>query len=396
MQGHLEKSLSQKLLQELGCCVLIPTYNNEKTLKRVVDGALEWSNDVIVVCDGATDSSLSILQGYKGSIQLISYTPNQGKGNALQVGFKKAVELGFDYAITIDSDGQHYPEDIPNFINKLKEIPGSLIVGSRNMDQDTVPGKSNFGHKFSNFWFRFETGINLPDTQSGYRLYPVKKLAQLNFYTKKFEFEIEVMVKAAWNDIPVTSVPIKVLYNPEERVTHFRPFKDFTRISILNTYLVTLALLYYKPRNIIRTFKKKSLKDFFFENILKSQDSITKKTFSVILGIFIGCSPVWGFQTALVIALAIVFRLNKTIAFLASNVSMPPLIPFIVLAGIKCGEIVTGQRVSFDFSNGINWEMFQDHILLFVVGSFIFATLFSIVGGLVTFLALSSYKSMRK
>jgi len=256
---QLEKPDCKSALKELSCCVLVPTYNNAKTLNRVINGVLEYSNDVIVVCDGATDNSLSILKAYGNKITLVDYLPNKGKGNALKVGFNKAVELGFEYAISIDSDGQHYPEDIPHFVEKIKEEPGALIVGSRNMNQENVPGKSSFGNKFSNFWFRLETGINLPDTQSGFRLYPVKKLSKIRFYTEKFEFEIEVMVKAAWADIVVTSVPIKVLYNPEERVSHFRPFKDFTRISILNTYLVTLTLLYYKPRAIIRKLKKKAL-----------------------------------------------------------------------------------------------------------------------------------------
>lgn len=392
----MEKAECKTALKELGCCVLVPTYNNEKTLNRVIDGVLEYAHDVLVVCDGATDNSLSILKAYHDKITLIHYLPNKGKGNALKVGFKKAVELGFEYAISIDSDGQHYPEDIPNFIEKIQEEPGALIVGSRNMNQEHVPGKSSFGNKFSNFWFRLETGINLPDTQSGYRLYPVKKLSKIKFYTEKFEFEIEVMVKAAWADIPVTSVPIQVLYNPEERVSHFRPFKDFTRISFLNTYLVTLTLLYYKPRDIIRKFKKKSLKQFVKETLLASGDSIPKKTFSVMLGLFIGCSPLWGVQTGLVIGLALLLKLNKALAFLTSNISIPPLLPFIVLGGIKCGELVTGQHISLDFSDGIKWEMFSDNLLVFLIGSFIFATLVSIAGGIITYLTLKSYQNLRK
>ena len=392
----MEKPDCKSALKELGCCVLVPTYNNEKTLNRVIDGVLEYANDIIVVCDGATDYSLSILKAYGNKIELIEYLPNKGKGNALKVGFKKAVELGFEYAISIDSDGQHYPEDIARFIEKIREQPGVLIVGSRNMNQENVPGKSSFGNKFSNFWFRLETGINLPDTQSGFRLYPVQKLSKIRFYTEKFEFEIEVMVKAAWADIVVTSVPVQVLYNPEERVSHFRPFKDFTRISILNTYLVTLTLLYYKPRDIIRKLKKKSLKQFIKETLFASGDSILKKTFSVMLGIFVGCSPLWGFQTGIVIGLALLLKLNRTLAFLTSNISVPPLLPFIVLGSIEFGELVTGQHVSLDFTDGINWEMFKENLIVFIVGSFIFAALVSLLGGMITYLTLRSYQNTRK
>jgi len=137
-----------------------------------------------------------------------------------------------------------------------------LLIGNRNMGQDGIPKKSSFGNNFSNFWFWFETGIKLDDTQSGYRLYPLKYIPK-NYFTKKFEFEIEVIVRTAWKGIPVKNVPIKILYDPNERVSHFRPFKDFTRISILNTILVVITLFYIKPRDFFRSFKKKVLKNSF-------------------------------------------------------------------------------------------------------------------------------------
>ena len=128
------------------------------------------------------------------------------------------------------------------------------------MEQASVPGKSSFGNKFSNFWFWVETGLKMSDTQSGYRLYPVKLLETTKFLTRKFEFEIEVLVTSAWRGIEITEVPVRVFYaEKESRVSHFRPFKDFTRISILNTVLVTIALLYIKPRDFIRGLKKKTL-----------------------------------------------------------------------------------------------------------------------------------------
>jgi glycosyltransferase involved in cell wall biosynthesis len=101
---------------------------------------------------------------------VITLPENQGKGNGLKTGFRKAKELGYDYAITIDSDGQHYPDDIPVFVEALlQEKEDVLLIGNRNMSQDGIPKKSSFGNRFSNFWFWFETGIKLEDTQSGYR-----------------------------------------------------------------------------------------------------------------------------------------------------------------------------------------------------------------------------------
>jgi hypothetical protein len=142
----------------------------------------------------------------------------------------------------------------------MEDHPKAIIIGARNMDQASVPGKSSFGHKFSNFWFHVETGLKMSDTQSGYRLYPVKLMNNTNFITRKFEFEIEVLVMSSWRGIEITEVPVRVFYEAKEsRVTHFRPFKDFTRISILNTFLVTAALLYIKPRDFLRGIKKKTL-----------------------------------------------------------------------------------------------------------------------------------------
>ena len=236
-------------------CVIIPTYNNGKTLKRVIEGVLQYTNHIIVVNDGSTDSTLHILSQYN-QIQQIHLPKNKGKGNALRTGFNAAKVEGHDYAITIDSDGQHFPDDIPVFLEAIKENSSVLLIGSRNMMQEGVPKKSSFGNKFSNFWFWFETGNKLEDTQSGYRAYPLNKIPS-KYYTNKFEFEIEVIVRAAWKGTTVKNVPVKVLYDSNERVSHFRPFKDFTRISILNTVLVLISLLYIKPRDFIRSFKKK-------------------------------------------------------------------------------------------------------------------------------------------
>jgi glycosyltransferase involved in cell wall biosynthesis len=376
----------QNAISEKKICVLIPTYNNEKTLKRVIDGVLEYTKKIIVVNDGSTDSTPQILQNYP-DIEVISLPENKGKGNGLKAGFKKAKKAGFDYAITIDSDGQHYPDDIPVFVEALlQENEDVLLIGNRNMSQDGIPKKSSFGNRFSNFWFWFETGIKLEDTQSGYRLYPLHRIPK-KYFTPKFEFEIEIIVRTAWRHVPVKNVPIKVLYDPAERVSHFRPFKDFTRISILNTILVTITLLYIIPRNFINNFKKKSFKRFIKEDVLESDGTNRTKAFSVALGIFIGFSPFWGFQTLLVISLSVLFKLNKVLAFVASNVSLPPFIPFVIAASLFLGApFVSGD--SNVFSQELNFDLVKNNLLQYVIGSMILASSASLISGIVTFLFL--------
>lgn len=371
-------------MQQHGICVIIPTYNNPKTLSRVIEGVLCFTTDIIIVNDGSTDNTRAILKSYS-DLHQIHFPTNCGKGYALRQGFKKALELGFSYAITIDSDGQHFPEDIPVFVeSQLQAQNDTLWIGSRNMNQESVPKKSSFGNKFSNFWFWFETGISLTDTQSGYRMYPIKAMPK-RYITRKFEFEIEVIVRTAWKHIPVRNIPINVLYDPAERVSHFRPFKDFTRISILNTVLVLIALLYIFPRNLIGQFKKKSFSKFLREDILGSDDSNEKKALSIALGSFIGIAPLWGLQSFLSIFLAAVFRLNKVLSFAFSNVSIPPMIPFIIYGSLQVGGIFYASKTVFDFGQ-ISMEMLSNHLLQYVIGSFILATIVATVLGFASYI----------
>tara|TARA_R110002049_G_scaffold68305_2_gene177082 strand:- start:4723 stop:5892 length:1170 start_codon:yes stop_codon:yes gene_type:complete len=379
-------------MDQLKCCVVIPTYNNHKTLKKVIEGVLQYTNDIIVVNDGSTDSTSHILTNFP-QIHTIPLPHNKGKGYALRKGFKLALELGFHFAITIDSDGQHFPDDIPNIIDSLNNETSKnvLYIGARNMGQKDVPKKSSFGNKFSNFWFWVETGIKLQDTQSGYRLYPIKALKDITFFTRKFEFEIEVIVKAAWNGIQVKNIPVKVTYDVSERVSHFRPFIDFSRISLLNTYLVILTFLYIFPRDIIQKIKKKGIKRFFYEDFLGSNDSHEKKALSIALGVFIGLSPLWGFQTLIVIFLAVLFKLNKTIAFAFSNVSFPPFIPFVLFISLKIGYWVLGIDFDFTFEEaGENFEVIK-HLESYIIGSLTLSFFGALITGFCGYIILNIF-----
>ena len=249
-----------KTMRRLKICVLIPTYNNAGTLRRVISEVLNFASDIIVVNDGSTDATKSILNDLKDSIAIVSYERNQGKGFALKTGFRKALELGYEYAITIDSDGQHYAEDLPKFVRTIGENYGSLIVGERDLSNVDINGKSSFANKFSNFWFCVQTGRRLKDTQTGYRAYPLKRLHGLSLLTSRYEAELELLVFAAWNGVEIISIPIRVYYPPQsERVSHFKPALDFTRISILNTILCGGAIIYGLPARIWTAFSQKRL-----------------------------------------------------------------------------------------------------------------------------------------
>ena len=252
-------------MRQMKVCTVMPTYNNGGTLRDVVVRVLNYCADVIVVNDGCTDDSAEILASLGDHITVVDYGRNRGKGYALKQGFKKAKAMGFDYALTIDSDGQHFPEDIPLFIEALLTAghdpltrmgnSNALIVGSRNLKQDNMPGKNTFANKFSNFWFRIQTGIDLPDTQTGYRLYPLKNMPCLALLTYRYEAELELLVFSAWRGTDLVPIKVNVCY-PEDRVTHFRPFWDFFRISVLNTVLCVVALVYGWPSRLLRKARR--------------------------------------------------------------------------------------------------------------------------------------------
>ena len=391
----MQPTLSQQeLLNSTNICVIVPTYNNHKTLKKVLDSILDFTSKIIIVNDGSTDTTNEILK-QNSELTQIQHPRNIGKGRALRNGFRKAIEMNFEYAITIDSDGQHFAADIPNFIAAIQNEPNSLLIGSRNMTQENVPKKSSFGNKFSNFWFKFETGIALEDTQSGFRLYPLKLIPK-QFYPNKFEFEIEVIVRSAWKGIVVKNIPIQILYDPAERVSHFRPFKDFTRISILNTVLVLNALLYIKPRDFFRRAKKKGFKKFFLEDILESGDSNFKKSAAIALGVFIGISPFWGFQTVLLLFFATIFKLNKVIAYMASNVSFPPFIPFVIYGSLKMGSFFVSTDAPLILDSSLTLDDIQKNATQYIVGSLTLASVLALSSGLLSYMLLSVFSSKKK
>ncbi|MGO3155002.1 MAG: DUF2062 domain-containing protein [Mesonia sp.] len=375
--------------------VIIPTYNNELTLTKVIDDVLSFTSNVIIVNDGSTDRTAALLKEYEFLTQ-INLPRNKGKGFALRQAFLKAEELGYHYGISIDSDGQHFADDLPVFLDALENEPEKemLLIGARTMTGPDIPSKSSFGNKFSNFWFWIETGIKLTDTQCGYRLYPIQQMNQMYLFTNKFEFEIEAIVKAAWRDIEVKNVPVKVFYDPHERVSHFRPFQDFTRISILNTFLLAASLVYFLPKRgyrELRNTNSRKLSKIWREKVLKVNESPQKKALAIALGVFIGIAPLWGFHTLLVLFIAQITKLNKALAFLASNVSLPPFIPFIIYLSYQVGGFILGNELDtgleiFEVDNALDMV---NGMKQYVIGAFVFATASSLLVGIVFYFIFS-------
>ncbi|MBS1667719.1 MAG: DUF2062 domain-containing protein [Bacteroidetes bacterium] len=378
-------------------CVIIPTYNNEETLGKVIRDVANYTDDIIVVNDGSTDNTKNIIQTFP-FVQCLNHDKNSGKGKAIRNGFQFALSKGYEFAITIDSDGQHFAKDLPKFIEALENNQNAIIIGERDLNQASVPGKSSFGNKFSNFWFKVETGITVEDTQSGFRLYPLLPLKDIQFRTVKYEFEIEVLVRAAWRGVNIKPVPVSVYYPPkEERISHFRPFKDTVRISILNSLLVLITFFYIRPRNFFRLISDKEKgRAYVSKYLLQSSQPNHIKAISVGFGVFMGIVPIWGFQLIVAISLSILFRLNKALVILAAHISFAPLIPLIIFLSYRTGALWMAERATpIRFSWHISLSEIKRNAEQYLVGSVLLAVIAGVFSGLITLLLLKLFKDKK-
>ena len=239
----VKKNNNSGIRAKAAFAIVIPVYNHGPMIEAVINEALKLNLPVIVVDDGSTDSSGDRIESIDG-IQFLRHRENRGKGAAIMTGFDRAAEIA-NWAITIDADGQHHPQDALNLIGAIPENSRPLVVGMRQgMDGRDVPRTSRFGRKFSNFWIRVSGGPALTDSQSGFRIYPLPESMNLDIKARRFQFEVEILVRAAWADIPVIEVPVRVSYAKGSlRISHFRPVVDFMRNTRTFYQLITRRLL---------------------------------------------------------------------------------------------------------------------------------------------------------
>ncbi|WP_035274028.1 glycosyltransferase family 2 protein [Desulfogranum japonicum] len=220
--------------------IIIPVYNHESRVSSVVEQSLATGLPIIVVDDGSTDSTRKRLHAFD-TIQVLHHANNHGKGAALLTGFRAAAEKGFSWAITLDGDGQHLPSDALNLLNSVHDNERCIVLGRRlGMNQDgNVPWTSRFGRGFSNFWVWVSGGPRVSDSQSGFRIYPLPEILQLHVKARRYQYEVEVLVKAKRNGIPTREADVHVVYQPPGvRISHFRPWVDFMRNSATFSRLI--------------------------------------------------------------------------------------------------------------------------------------------------------------
>lgn len=371
--------------------VVIPLYNHAETVRDVVERTLRIHDQVLVVDDGSSDAGATVLAGL--DVRIIRKPQNRGKGEALRTAFVEAEKLGFSHVVTLDADGQHFPEDLPLFFAAIEADPVGIVVGKRDFEQASIPGSSRFGRKFSNFWLRVQTGKTLGDTQSGFRAYPVKIVLGLPLYEKHYSFEIEVLVRAAWAGVQLHDVDIQVFYpSAQERVSHFRSFMDNFRLTLLNTKLTFRSVAPWPHRKLIEGDKVetkvtimhplKSLRALLTENATPGQLAVAGA-----VGIFMGALPIMAAHTIAILLVAGFFRLNKVAAVGASQLCMPPLVPGIC---IEVGYFMRNGQFLTEISIETLGYQALDRLYEWFLGSLLFGPVLAAVVGLIIYLVAST------
>ncbi len=362
--------------------LVIPVFNHGKTLREVTEKAISTGYPVLVVDDGSDDGGAALLSEL--DCQVVRLPVNRGKGAAILKGAEVAVSRGFDAIVTIDADGQHNPLEAKTLIEAMVGQPWpAIIIGAREMIQDTVPGSSHFGKVFSNFWVQLECGAELPDTQSGMRIYPVDVLLALNLRRQRYDFEIEAIVKAAWAGVPIRSVSVSVHYpSKKERVSHFHAFLDNWRLTLLHTTLVFRRLLPIPHLRLVSK-KQESREKVIVKNPITTLKNLCREKSSpfwlavaVWFGVFLGALPLLACHTLIIIYVAYRLHFNKVAAVAASQFCMPPVVP------VLCIEVGYYLRKG-SFILDLSWErwLLEIHyrVLDWFIGSLIVGPLLGLV-----------------
>lgn len=239
--------------------ILIPVYNHEVGIVRVVNAILELGLPCILVNDGSTASCTAVLTKLQADhpdlIHLFQHTVNQGKGAAITTGLKAALNLGYTHALQVDADGQHNLNDISTFLKCSEKNPDALICGYPVYDS-SVPKHRYYSRYLTHIWVWINTiSLRIKDSMCGFRVYPVKPSVEIiskQHLFSRMSFDIEVLVRTDWAGVPIINCPTKVHY-PEDGVSHFLAVKDNVLISLMHTRLF-FGMLLRSPKLIWRCF----------------------------------------------------------------------------------------------------------------------------------------------
>jgi glycosyltransferase involved in cell wall biosynthesis len=381
-------------IKEIKPLIVIPVYNHAGTLREVVIRALDVCSDILVVDDGSVDGSAKAVRDLP--VRFIRHEQNRGKGVAIRTAAEEARRLGMSHIITVDADGQHDPADVSRLIPVIRENPLAIVVGNRIFDSKNVPFSSRFGRSFSNFWVRVQTGCSLKDTQSGFRAYPVILFEWLKLHDKRYSFEVEVLVKAAWAGIALKEVDISVHYpEPSKRISHFRPFMDNLALTILNTRLTMRAIMPVPHRWFVQEQGDTSRITILhpielLKILLRKNVSPERLAVSGGLGVFLGALPLIACQALVILGTANFFRLNKYAALGTSQLCNPPIVPALC---IEIGYFIRHGRFLTEISLKTLGYQGLERIFEWIIGALVLGPLMGLfVGGIIYVLTFALKK----
>lgn len=210
-------------------CVVIPAYNEEKAIGPLVCEIRKKGLDCIVVDDGSFDKTEEIAA--REGAHVISHSKNIGKGTSLIDGFKYILDKHYDYAITMDADGQHNPDEIDNFLKAAESSDIQIVLGNRMWNPKDMPLIRRLTNRLMSSFISLITHQNLPDSQCGFRLIKTDVLKAVVLTSTKYEIESELLIAAARAGFKIKSIPIKSIYRGQK--SQIRPFADSFRFIAL-------------------------------------------------------------------------------------------------------------------------------------------------------------------
>lgn len=369
--------------QKEGLWIAVPVYNNRASVHQVVAECRSLVGRVVVVDDGSTDCDLATLLKDL-DVPVLKHERNLGKGQAILTASRYIEDQDGLFMITIDADGQHFPRDIERFLPVLDQ--DSIVVGCRNFDTPNVPFSSRFGRAFANFWLNVETGVTVDDCQSGFRAYPVRHLNRLTFKGRRYDFEAEVLARAAWAGLSLRMVTISVHYpKPSERVSSFKPFLDNHRLTLIHTMLVGRRLLPLPHRKLVR-------RDGHDLSLLRHPGKVLRMllqenatpyglALSAAVGVFLGVLPLLFVHSLVILYVSLRLNLNKLVSLNTQHLAMPPFVPAIC---IELGYYLRHGEWLTNLSFATVFEQFSSRVFEWFLGSLIVApVLAGVVGGVV-------------
>jgi len=216
----------------------LPAYNEEQKIFDVVTKTMEFVDIVIVCDDGSNDKTSKLAQ--KAGAYVIKHKKNLGKGAAFKSMFEKAKQMNADITVTMDSDAQFLPEEIPKLINSLIENKSDIVTGNRFKNNNEMPKYRKFGNKILDKVTNMASELKCQDTQSGFRAYSKVALNQINFLSNGFAVDSEILVYASSKDLKITEVPVTVIYNTNGRTSTKDPISHST--SVLTNLFELIAI----------------------------------------------------------------------------------------------------------------------------------------------------------